>query len=221
MIDAHQGGDMPIDQKTTCVILVDVQADFTQMRDGSLAVEGTGKNYIDTVNEATRKLKEIGLTIVATQDYHPKNHVSFFTRHANKSALDVIDIKGRTQVLWPPHCVEQSPGVEILVDNTLLDATVKKGCDPEFDSYSGFFDDGGKPTGLEKLLKSKGFKTLIIYGLATDYCVKATALDAIKTGFDVIMIEALCRGVAPDTTDSALEEMAQKRIKMGSMDDIL
>lgn len=215
-----QGGAMSINQKTTCVILVDVQADFTQLKNGSLAVEATGNQYVESVNDATRKLKSKGFTIVATQDFHPENHISFFNRHENKSVLDIIDIDGRSQVLWPPHCVEQSPGAEILVDSNLVDDIVRKGCDPEFDSYSGFFDDGGKATGLEKMLKHSGFKTLIIYGLATDYCVKATALDAVKTGFEAIVLETLCRGVAPDTTELALEQMAHKGIKLFSLDEI-
>lgn len=194
------------------VIVVDIQGDFTKFRNGSLAVEGTDEAYIKAVEEATRRLKSAGYPIYATQDWHPKNHASFFTNHPGKKAFDVIKLHGKDQVLWPPHCVQNTPGAEILLDQKLFKAVVKKGKDPQYDSYSGFQDDGGKKTEMDKILKKDGIKKVVVYGIATDYCVRATALDAVTAGYKVIMIKNLSRGVAPDTSQKAIDEMKSKGI---------
>jgi len=194
------------------VIVVDVQGDFTKFKNGSLAVEGTDEAYIKTVQENTKKLKSLGYPIYATQDWHPKNHASFFTNHPGKKAFDVIKLHGKDQVLWPPHCVQNTPGAEILLDKTLFKAVVKKGMDPQYDSYSGFQDDGGKKTEMDRILKKDGIKKVIVYGIATDYCVRATALDAVAAGYKVIMIKNLSRGVAPDTSQKAIDEMKSKGV---------
>ncbi len=194
------------------VIVVDVQGDFTKFKNGSLAVEGTDEAYIKAVEEATRRLKSAGYPIYATQDWHPKNHASFFTNHPGKKAFDVIKLHGKDQVLWPPHCVQNTPGAEILLDQKLLKAVVKKGMDPQYDSYSGFQDDGGKKTDMDKILKKDGIKKVVVYGIATDYCVRATALDAVTAGYKVIMIKNLSRGVAPDTSQKAIDEMKSRGI---------
>ena len=112
--------------------------------------------------------------------------------------------------MWPPHCVQDTPGAMILITADGPTQTVRKGMDPQFDSYSGFADDGGHKTDLDNRLQKDGIKKLMVYGLATDYCVKATALDAIKAGYGVDLIVDLCRGVSPETTASALEEMKAK-----------
>ncbi len=194
------------------VIVVDVQGDFTKFKNGSLAVEGTDEAYIKAVEENTKKLKSAGYPIYATQDWHPKNHASFFTNHPGKKAFDVIKLHGKDQVLWPPHCVQNTPGAEILLDKKLFKAVVKKGMDPQYDSYSGFQDDGGKKTEMDKILKKDKIKKVVVYGIATDYCVRATALDAVAAGYKVIMIKNLSRGVAPDTSQKAIDEMKAKGI---------
>ena len=194
-------------QDHTAVIVVDIQADFTQAMQGSMAIGGADREYLDAAETQTRRLKALGYPIYATQDWHPANHISFFSNHDNATPYDVIKIEGRQQVLWPPHCIQDSPNARILMDEALFTAIVKKGMDPAFDSYSGFFDDGKKDTGLADILKDAGIKKLVIYGLATDYCVKATVMDARMLGFDVTLIKDLCRGVAPETTAAALEEM--------------
>lgn len=191
----------------TAVIVVDIQPDFTQAMQGSLAVAGADQAYLDAAETETRRLKALGYPIYATQDWHPADHISFFSNHDNANPYDLIEIEGRQQVLWPPHCVQESPGAQLLMDESLFTAIVKKGMDPAFDSYSGFFDDGKKETGLADILKDAGIKKLIIYGLATDYCVKATVMDAKMLGFEVTLLNALCRGVAPESTDAALKEM--------------
>jgi nicotinamidase/pyrazinamidase len=200
------------------IIVVDVQGDFTKWKNGSLAVEGTDEAYFKKVEENTKKLKEAGFPIYATQDWHPANHVSFFTNHQGKKAFDVIRLHEKDQVLWPPHCVQNTPGAEILLDKKLFKAVVKKGMDSQYDSYSGFQDDGGKKTEMDKLLKKEKFNKVVVYGIATDYCVRATALDAAVAGYKVIFIKNLSRGVAPDTSQKAIEEMKVKGIVV--LDDL-
>jgi nicotinamidase/pyrazinamidase len=200
------------------VIVVDIQGDFTKVKNGSLAVEGTDEAYIKAAEENTKKLKEAGFPIFATQDWHPKNHASFFTNHKGKKAFEVIKLHGKDQVLWPPHCVQKTPGAELLLDKKLFTAVVKKGMDSQYDSYSGFQDDGGKKTDMDKLLKKEKINKVVVYGIATDYCVRATALDAVAAGYKVIMIKNLSRGVAPDTSQKAIDEMKAKGIVI--LDDL-
>jgi nicotinamidase/pyrazinamidase len=194
------------------IIVVDLQGDFTKAKKGALAVEGTDDAYVKSVADATAKLKAAGFPIYATQDWHPANHASFAVNHQGKKPFDVIKLHGKDQVLWPPHCVQNTPGAEILLDKKLFKAVVKKGMDAQFDSYSGFQDDGGKKTGMDKILKKAGVKKVVVYGIATDYCVKATAEDAAAAGYKVIMVKNLSRGVAPDTSAKALDEMKAKGI---------
>ena len=130
----------------------------------------------------------------------------------------MIKVHGKDQVLWPPHCVQKTPGAEILLDNKLFKAVVKKGMDPQYDSYSGFQDDGGKKTEMDTILKKDKIKKVVVYGIATDYCVRATALDAAAAGYKVIMIKNLSRGVAPDTSQKALDEMKAKGVVV--LDDL-
>jgi nicotinamidase/pyrazinamidase len=198
--------------KKSAVIVVDFQADFTKFRNGSLAVEGTDEAYVKCVEENTRRLKAAGFRIFGTLDWHPANHISFFTSHKGKTAFDVIKIRGKDQILWPPHCIQGTPGAEVLLDKTLFKAFVKTATDPQFEGYSGFQDDGGKKTGLENLLKKDKVSKVVVYGIATDYCVRATALDAVAAGYQVLLLKNLCRGVAPGTSQEALKEMKAKGI---------
>ncbi len=196
----------------TGVIVVDVQGDFTKWKNGSLVVNGTDKAFVDKVKEATRALSKKGYLIFATQDWHPADSVSFFSNHPGKKPFEAIQIEGRTQVLWPPHCIQGTENARVLVDNNIFLAIVKKGKDPKYDSYSGFQDDGGAKTEMDSILKRNGIQKLFVYGIATDYCVKATAIDAADAGYDVTVIEGLCRGVAPETSAKALQEMKGKGI---------
>ena len=196
------------------VIVVDMQGDFTTYKKGSLAVEGSDKAFVDKVEKATVTLKDKGYLIFGTQDWHLADHVSFFSNHTGKKPFEVIQIEGRTQVLWPPHCVQGTENAEVLVDNNLFVAIVKKGKDKRYDSYSGFQDDGGAITEMNETLKRNGVKELIVYGIATDYCVKATAIDAADAGYKVTVVEGLSKGVAPDSTVKALDEMKAKGITL-------
>jgi nicotinamidase/pyrazinamidase len=199
-------------QQTTGVIVVDMQGDFTTYKDGSLAVAGTDKAFVDKVQKATEELSSKGYLIFGTQDWHPEKHVSFFSNHSGKKPFEAIQIDDRTQVLWPPHCVQGTENARVLIDNNLFLAIVKKGQDTRYDSYSGFQDDGGAKTEMNDILHKNGIKELIVYGIATDYCVKATAIDAADAGYKVTVIEGLSKGVAPETTAKALDEMKGKGI---------
>ena len=194
------------------VIVVDVQGDFTLWKSGSLAVPGSDEAYVKKVEEVTRCLKRAGFLIFGSQDWHPMEHVSFYTNHPGKKPFETIQIDDRTQVLWPPHCVQGTENARVLPDNNLFLAIVKKGQDPRFDSYSAFQDDGGHKTEMDSILKRNEIGTIVVYGIATDYCVKATALDALANGYKVIVIEDLCMGVAPDTSAKAWEEMKEKGV---------
>lgn len=203
---------MALEQVKWGVVVVDIQGDFTTWKGGSLAAPASDERYVSEVEMATRRMKDRGFKAIATQDWHPANHVSFYTNHAGKKPLDVITVRGRPQVLWPPHCIQGSPGAEILIDNSLFDAVVQKGMDAQFDSYSGFEDQGGYRTALDNILKELGINRLVIYGIATDYCVRDTALHGIEYGYRVVVIEGLCRGIAPDTTEGAIREMEEKGV---------
>ncbi len=198
----------------TGVIVVDLQGDFTTWKKGSLAVTGADEAYVKKVADATALLKKEGFSIYGTQDWHPTNHISFAVNHAGKKPFEVIQIDGRTQMLWPAHCVQGTDGAKVLLDDNIFQTIVKKGQNPKFDSYSGFQDDGGARTEMDAILKAAGIKKLVVYGLATDYCVMATAVDAAANGYKVVVIEGLSQGVAPDTTAKALETMKSKGIQI-------
>jgi nicotinamidase/pyrazinamidase len=189
------------------VNVTDIQGDFTEWKDGSLSVPGTDEAYVREVEAHTRRLREAGAVIFATQDWHPANHVSFHTSHPGKEAFDAVTLHEKRQILWPPHCVQNTPGAKILLAPALLDAVVRKGMNPLYDSYSGFKDDGGNKTVMEGLLRRESIGTFVVYGLATDYCVKATALDAAAAGLRVAVVLSLSRGITPESTRSAIDEM--------------
>lgn len=196
------------------VIVVDMQGDFTTWKEGALAVPGSDNTFVRKVEKATRELKEAGFLIFATQDWHPLDHISFYTNHAGRNPFDVLEVNGRTQILWPPHCVQGTENAKILLDDELFTAIVQKGQNPGFDSYSGFQDEGGMKTDLDILLQTHHVTGLVIYGIATDYCVKATALDGAAMGYEVVVVEELCRGVTPETTQKALDELTRRGIRV-------
>jgi len=200
--------------ENTGIIVVDVQADFTELKSGSLAVPGTGAQYIDAVQGSTQRFLKQGFRVYFTQDWHPSDHMSFYINNPNTEPFQIVEIGGRPQVMWPPHCVQGTPGADIVVTVDASAKTVHKGMDSRFDSYSGFADDGGHRTELGNLLRQDSIGKLIIYGLATDYCVKATVLDALASEYQVEVALHLCRGVSPETTESAVEEMMANGAKI-------
>lgn len=187
------------------LILVDIQNDF--LPGGALQV-ADGDKIIPIVNQIQ---KEFDL-IVLTQDSHPKNHGSFAVNHPGLRPYDMVKLNGLDQVLWPTHCVEGTTGEEFSfkLDIHRANKVFKKGTDPRIDSYSGFFDNGRKKaTGLGEYLEDQGVTEVYVCGLATDYCVKFTALDALSLGFKTFLIEDASKGVNlnPDDVKNAIAEM--------------
>ncbi len=187
------------------LILVDLQNDFCP--GGALAVNG-GDEVIAIANRVQSHFD----LVVATQDWHPADHGSFAVNNEGYEVGDLIMLGGQPQMLWPEHCVAGSPGAEFVagLDRDKISMVFPKGTDPEIDSYSGFFDNGHlKATGLATYLREKAVNTVYIMGLATDYCVKYTAMDARDEGFEVLLIEDGCRGVdlAPGDSEEAIEDL--------------
>jgi nicotinamidase/pyrazinamidase len=185
--------------------MVDLQNDF--LPGGALAVPGG-----DAVVAIANRLQTHFELVIATQDWHPANHVSFAANHPGKKVGDAIEVAGRRQLLWPVHCVEDTPGAALAadLDTSRIAHFVKKGADPLIDSYSAFFDNGHvRNTGLADYLRDQHVNMVYVMGLATDYCVKFTALDAVELGIQVVVIKDACRGVdvSPGDADRAMEEM--------------
>jgi len=160
---------------------------------------------------ANRVMPVFGL-VVATQDWHPADHASFASSHSGRAPGEVVLLGGTEQVLWPDHCVQNSPGASFHsgLDVAGIGHVVRKGVDREVDSYSGFFDnDHRRETGLRALLKARGVDKIVVCGLATDYCVKYTALDARALGLEVVVVTDGCRAVdvEPGDGERALAEM--------------
>jgi nicotinamidase/pyrazinamidase len=191
-------------------IVVGIQGDFTQLMSGSLAVPGTNLDFLHKINKAIDQLKSLGIPVWASQDWHPADHISFFTNHPGKSVFETVNLSGKDQILWPPHCVQGTSGADLLIEPEVFKGVIQKGRDPRYDSYSCFQDDGGGETELQGLLKNQGIRELIVFGIATDYCVRWTALDGLKRGFDILVVESLCRGVDPETSAQALKEIESK-----------
>lgn len=182
------------------LILVDIQYDFCP--GGALAVP-KGNEVVEIANLVVDKKWD---RVIATQDWHPAEHQSFASNHPGKQPYEGIDLHGLPQVLWPAHCIQGTRGSEFHdnLDVERVHKVIQKGTDPKVDSYSGFLDNGGRnDTGLDAYLKSQGITDVYVMGLATDYCVKFTALDALKLGYRTFLIQDGCRGVNINPDDSA------------------
>jgi nicotinamidase/pyrazinamidase len=194
------------------LILVDIQNDFCS--EGSLAVPA-GDEIVSLANS----LQEHFDYVIATQDWHPQDHVSFADNHPGMQVGDVISVHGHPQILWPSHCVQGTTGAEFHpeLDTVCIDKIFYKGSDKTVDSYSAFFDNEHKrATGLADYLKENGITDIFIIGLATDYCVKYTCMDAIALGFKTYVIIDACRGIALKTEDvqNAIDEMKSLGVKI-------
>jgi nicotinamidase/pyrazinamidase len=188
------------------LVLVDIQNDF--MPGGALAVPDGGS----VVPIANRLMDRFG-HVVATQDWHPPGHGSFASQHGGRSPGECIELNGLQQVLWPDHCIQNTQGADFVdgLHSGKIDKIVQKGSNPGIDSYSGFADNGERiQTGLHSHLQELGITEVYICGVATDYCVKFTALDAVKRGYATFLVGDACRGVDlnPGDVEKALEEMA-------------
>lgn len=181
------------------LILVDIQNDF--LPGGALAVPDG-----DAVVPVANALMPGFSLVVATQDWHPAAHGSFAANHPGRRPGEVIALGGLSQVLWPVHCVQGTRGAELAdgLDRARIGRVFVKGTDPEIDSYSGFFDnERRKSTGLGEFLRAAGVDEVVVLGLATDYCVKFTALDALSLGLRTVLVVDGCRGVELQAGDSA------------------
>ena len=178
------------------LIVIDVQNCF--LPGGSLAVP-EGEKVIPLINALATKFQNV----VMTQDWHPANHISFASQHAGKKPFESIKLPYGNQVLWPDHCVQGTDGAAInkAVNIPHAQLVIRKGFHPQIDSYSAFLEaDGKSKTGLDGYLRARRIKTAYVVGLATDFCVAWTALDARKLGLNAFVIEDTCRGI--DTNGS-------------------
>jgi nicotinamidase/pyrazinamidase len=198
------------------LILVDIQNDF--LPGGSLAVPD-GEAVVPVANEVKKGFD----LVVATQDWHPSDHGSFASNNApGTKPGDAGELAGLPQVFWPDHCVQGSHGAQFHPELDLHGVTIfRKGTDSAIDSYSGFFDNGHrKATGLGDFLNWQGVVEVFVLGLATDYCVKFTALDAAELGFRTTLIEDGCRGVdlVPGDSSRAVEELKKAGVDIVTSD---
>jgi nicotinamidase/pyrazinamidase len=196
------------------LIIVDVQNDF--MPGGALPVP-QGDLVVPAINRIAPRYE----LVVATQDWHPPDHGSFAASHPGRKPGEVIDLHGLPQILWPTHCVQGTPGADFVsgLDVSRVAHVVRKGQDPRVDSYSGFFDNGRRhATGLADYLRQKNIDEVDFVGVATDYCVKFTALDAASCGFRTTLIPDACRGVELRAGDvqAAIDEMRRAGVRIAA-----
>lgn len=189
---------------TNALIVIDVQNDFCP--GGALAVPD-GDGIIPGINALMAEAD----AVILTQDWHPAGHSSFASSHAGKAPYDMIDMPYGPQVLWPDHCIQGSKGADFhaLLNQTSADLIIRKGYTPSIDSYSAFFEnDRTTPTGLEGYLRTRGITHLTMVGLALDFCVNFSAVDAAKLGFQVDVRRDLCRAIDMNgSLDAAVQSM--------------
>lgn len=203
----------------SALIIVDVQYDF--LPGGALATAG-GDEIIPIVNALQDRFD----LVVATQDWHPPGHGSFASAHPGHHVGEEVDLQGLPQMLWPEHAVQHSRGAELAaeLDQVRIARVFRKGLNPTVDSYSGFFDNGQRgDTGLSDYLTSRGVTEVFVVGLALDYCVKYTALDARRIGLQATVLVDATRPVnlKPDDAERAIRELEKAGVRIGSAQDFL
>lgn len=196
---------------TAALIVIDVQNGFCP--GGNLAVPG-GDEIVAGINARMGDFAHV----ILTQDWHPAGHSSFASSHAGRAPYDVIEMPYGAQVLWPDHCIQGTADAAFHPDmhNDRARAIIRKGMNPAVDSYSAFFEnDHETPTGLDGLLRSLGVTDLTLVGLATDFCVNFSAVDAAKLGYTVTVEQALCRAIDLDgSLDGARTGMAKAGVTL-------
>jgi nicotinamidase/pyrazinamidase len=205
---------MRIEPERDALLAVDLQHDF--LPGGALGVQGG-----DAIVAPVARLAPRFSTVVATQDWHPRGHVSFASAHAGRRPYETIDLGYASQELWPDHCVQDSPGAAIhpAFPSAPVTLILRKGIRRDVDSYSAFREErdergARRTTGLGAWLHARGISSLHVVGLARDYCVRASAVDAVAEGFDALVIDSLTRAVWPerrDETDRALASAGVQR----------
>jgi len=197
------------------LLIVDVQNDFCP--GGALAVP-EGDEVVPIINDLSDAFDHV----IQTQDWHPAEHRSFASSHPGHDPMDEIEVEYGQQTLWPDHCVQGTDGAAFHPDlnTTRSELIIRKGFRPEIDSYSAFFEnDNDTPTGLTGYLRERDIDTLFVVGLATDFCVKWSALDGRKQGFDVYVVEEATRGIdANGSVAAAWEEMNDAGVQIISAD---
>lgn len=188
------------------LLLIDIQNDF--LPGGALAV-AEGDLIIPVVNRLQAQFD----LVVATQDWHPASHKSFSANHPGKAPFDTTELLGLPQVLWPDHCLQGTSGADLApaLETNKIEAIFRKGTNPEIDSYSGFYDNGRlKSTGLAEYLRGKGVTQLYLAGLAADYCVYYSALDALQEGFETYVLEDAVRAISEEGYAAARKDIQEK-----------
>lgn len=200
------------------LLVVDIQNDFCP--GGALAVDD-GHAVVPVANNLITAFPHV----VLTQDWHPKDHFSFASAYAGKKPYDTIEAPYGTQVLWPDHCVQGTPGAKFRadLDPTRAELIIRKGFRREIDSYSAFYEnDHETPTGLGGYMRERGLSHVYICGLATDFCVGYSALDARREGFAVTVIEDACRGIDLDgSLQATLDQMRDAGVALRTSDEFL
>lgn len=195
----------------TALIVIDVQVDFCPS--GALAVD-EGDEVVPVVNALMDRFD----TVVLTQDWHPASHLSFASNHEGREPFEATEMPYGPQVLWPDHCVQGSAGAALHPDLRTDPAhlVIRKGFRPAIDSYSAFFEnDRVTVTGLKGYLTERGIRRLVMAGLATDYCVRFSAVDAARLGFEVAVVEDACRAIDLDGSLAlAMDEMIDAGIRI-------
>jgi nicotinamidase/pyrazinamidase len=202
------------------LIVVDIQNDF--MPGGALGVKD-GDKILSGINVVMKKFHKNGARNILTQDWHPKDHLSFASRHEGKKPFDLIDgVFGIGPVLWPDHCIQGTKGSEFhnQLDVNRAHLIIRKGIDREIDSYSTFTEnDRQTDTGLAGYLKNANLERIFICGLALDYCVYWSAMDGVRKEFETLVIVELCKGIAEETIDKAMQDMTEKGVKFAGLKD--
>ena len=192
------------------LLVIDAQNDFCE--GGALAVQG-GAGIMSLINRLAERFD----TVIATQDWHTPDQISFASNHEGAAPFTQIEVAYGRQMLWPDHCLQGTHGAafhpEVAPAVTKALAVVRKGYNPAVDSYSGFYEnDHRTATGLAGLLRDRGVTRIFLCGLAYDYCVRFTAEDAVNEGFETVVIEDACRAIAPDTAAAAKASFAALKV---------
>lgn len=198
------------------LLVVDMQNGFVE--ETELAIPG-GREIVPIIN----RLMPLFPVVVASQDWHPPHHGSFYTQHPQAKPYDLGELGGKPQVLWPVHCVQGTPGADFIpeIKTEYFQAIIRKGLDPEVDSYSVFYDNHHQnPSGLKSYLLERGVGVIFFAGLAFDYCIRYSALDALEFTSEIYVIEDATRGVAEETVKETREEFEKKKIRLVQSEEL-
>ncbi len=207
-----------LDQSRDLLLVVDIQNDFCP--GGALGV-ADGNQVVAVANALMDRFDHV----VLTQDWHPPGHTSFASSHHGRAPFERIEMAYGPQTLWPDHCVQGTAGAAMHdgLRSDKAELVIRKGFDPAIDSYSAFYEnDQTTPTGLTGYLRTRGFDRLVLVGLATDYCVHYSALDARREGFEVIVVEDGCRAIDLDgSLERARREMAEAGVDVAQSGQVI